>query len=151
MSTRSSAVMEHLDRYNSPSAAGSSGIFLAASSSATAAAPFFRGYLTAPRRSADLALVPAHVVGTRFYKPPGMLQRLILQRDPVITCGGGILRLEGFSACCGVYTRLDLRSAAFDADRLEPGTSNVDFNSPMRAALAKLRDGERARLEVSAS
>ncbi len=31
----------------------------------------------------------------------------------------------------------------------EPGTANVDFNPPMRAALAKLRDGERARLLVS--
>jgi SWIM zinc finger len=151
MSTRPAALVEHVDRYNSPSVAGGSGIFLAASSSAASAAPFFRGYLTAPRRGADLALLLAHVVETRFYTPPGMLQRLILQRDPVITCGGGILRLEGFSACCGVYARLDLRSQAFDADRLEPGTSNVDFNSPMRAALSKLRDGERARLEVSAS
>jgi SWIM zinc finger len=151
MSTRPAAVVEHVDRYNSPSAAGGSGIFLAASSSAASTAPFFRGYLAAPRRSADLALLLAHVVQTRFYTPPGMLQRLILQRDPVITCGGGMLRLEGFSACCGVYARLDLRGEAFDADCLEPGTSNVDFNSPMRAALAKLRDGERARLEVSAS
>src|SRR3954471_807682 len=151
MSTRAAVVVEHIDRYNSPSASGHSGIFLAASSSAASTAPFFRGYLAAPRRSADLALLLAHVVETRFYTPPGMLQRILLLRDPVITCGGGILRLEGFSACCGVYARLDLRREAFDADRLEPGTSNVDFNSPMRAALAKLRDGERARLEVSAS
>jgi hypothetical protein len=143
------AAVEHLDRYNGPSSAGASGIFLAASSS-TVSAPFFRGYLAAPRRGADLALTLAHVVETRFYTPPGMLQRLIRQRDPVITCGGGLLRLEGFSACGGVYARLDLRGEAFDADRLEPGTSNVDFNPPMRAALAKLRDGERARLEVSA-
>ena len=91
------------------------------------------------------------MVETRFYTPPGMLRRILFQRDPVITCGGGILRLEGFSACCGVYARLDLHRDAFDADRLEPGTSNVDFHLPMRAALAKLRDGERARLEVSAS
>src|SRR5947208_13038388 len=116
MSTRGTAVVEHVDRYNSPSAAGSSGIYLAASSSATAAAPFFRGHLTAPRRSADLALLLSHVVGTRFYTPPGMLRRLILQRDPVITCGGGVLRLEGFSVCCGVYARLDLSGEAFDAD-----------------------------------
>jgi hypothetical protein len=151
MSTRPATVVEHVDRYNSPSAAGGSGIFLAAASSAASTAPFFCGYLAAPRRSADLALLVAHVVETRFYTPPGMLKRLIVQRDPVITCGGGSLRLEGFSACCGVYARLDLRGEAFHADCFEPGTSNVDFNSPMRAALSKLRDGEPARLEVSAS
>jgi hypothetical protein len=78
-----------------------------------------------------------------------MVQRLIQQSDPVITCGGGVLRFEGFSACCGVYARLDLLGNAFEADRLEPGTANVDFNPPMRAALAKLRDGERANLLVS--
>lgn len=150
MAGRPAAVVEHVDRYNRPSGVGNSGIFLAASSSTATSAPFFRGYLAMPRRTADLALVLAHVVRTRFYTPPGMLQRLIAQRDPVITCGGGMLRLEGFSACCGVYARLDLRAEAFDADHMEPGTSNVDFNSTMRAALAKLSDGERAMLEVSA-
>jgi hypothetical protein len=151
MAARPATLVEHVDRYNVPSTVGNSGIFLAASSSAATSAPFFRGFLAAPRRTADLALVLAHVVRTRFYTPPGMLQRLIAQRDPVITCGGGMLRLEGFSACCGVYARLDLRAAAFDANRMEPGTSNVDFNSTMRAALAKLRDGERAMFEISAA
>ena len=151
MSAGTATLLQHTDRYSAPSAANASGIFLAASSSAASRAPFFLGRLVQPRRGADLALTLAHVVETRFYTPPGMLQRIILQRDPVITCGGGILRLEGFSACCGVYARLDLLGPAFDADRMEPGTSNVDFNPPMRAALAKLRDGERARLEVSAS
>src|SRR4051794_35327280 len=140
MTMRLAAVVEHVDRYKTPSAASGSGIFLAASSSAASTPPFFCGYLSAPRRSADLALLLAHVVERRFYTPPGMLQRLLLQRDPVITCGGGILRLEGFSVCCGVYTRLDLRGEAFDADCMESGTSNVDFNSPIRAALAKLRE-----------
>lgn len=150
MAVRPAALVEHVDRYKAPSSVGNSGIFLAASSSAATTAPFFRGYLAMPRRTADLTLVLAHVVRTRFYTPPGMLQQLIAQRDPVITCGGGMLRLEGFSACCGVYARLDLRAEAFDAKRMEPGTSNVDFNSTMRAALAKLSDGERAMLEVSA-
>jgi len=150
MAGRAAALVEHVDRYNRPSGVGNSGIFLAASSSTATSAPFFRGYLAMPRRTADLALVLAHVVRTRFYTPPGLLQRLIAQRDPVITCGGGMLRLEAFSACGGVYARLDLRAEAFDADRMEPGTSNVDFNSTMRAALAKLSDGERAMLEVSA-
>jgi hypothetical protein len=151
MSAQTKMLVEHVDRYRSASSAGNSGIFLAASTTGTSAAPFFRGYLTAPRRGADFALTLAHVVETRFYTPPGMIQRLILQRDPVITCSNGMLRLEGFSVCCGVYARLDLKSEAFDADRLETGTSNVDFNPPMRAALARLQDSERVRLEVSAS
>jgi hypothetical protein len=150
MTGRRSALVEHLDRFKMPSTVGNSGIFLAASSSGSTCAPFFRGYLAMPRRTADLVLVLAQVVRTRFYTPPGMLQRLIVQRDPVITCGGGMLRLEGFSPCCGVYARMDLREEAFDADRMESGTSNVDFNPTMRGALAKLDSRERARLEVSA-
>lgn len=150
MAAPRAALVEHVDRYNVPSAVADSGIFLAASSSIATSVPFFRGYLAMPRCTADLVLVLAKVVRSRFYTPPGMLQQLIAQRDPVITCGGGMLRLEGFSACCGVYARLDLGEDAFDVDRMEPGTSNVDFNPAMRAALAKLRDGERAMLEVSA-
>jgi hypothetical protein len=141
--------IEHIDRYAAPSAVSSAGIFLAASSASASTAPFFSGYLAAPRRGADLALTIAQVVRTRFYSPPGMVQRLIQQADPVITCGGEMLRFEGFSACCGVYARFDLSNSAFVADQCEPGTANVDFNPPMRAALAKLHDGERARLTVS--
>lgn len=144
------AIVEHVDRYAAPSAVFTQGIHLAASSAASSV-PFFSAYLASPRRGADLALAVAHVVETRFYTPPGMVQRLIRQRDPVITCGQSMLRLEGFSACCGVYARLDLGETAFEAERVEPGTSNVDFNPPMRAALAKLRDGERVRLAVSRS
>jgi len=151
MSAGTATSLQHTDRYSTPSSVNHSGIFLAASSSAASRAPFFVGRLIQPRRAADLALTLAHVVEARFYTPPGMLQRIIRQRDPVITCAGGMLRWEGFSACCGVYARLDLLGGALDADRMEPGTSNVDFNPPMRAALAKLREGERARLEVSAS
>jgi hypothetical protein len=147
----SALTIEHIDRYTAPSSVSPTGIFLAASSSAAAssAAPFFSGCLLAPQRGADLALTIAEVVRTRYYTPPGMVQRLIQQSDPVITCGGAMLRFEGFSACCGVYARLDFRPEAFDANRLEPGTANVDFNPPMRAALSKLRNTEPARLTVS--
>jgi SWIM zinc finger len=143
--------IEHVDRYIAPSSVSAAGIFLAASSSTASTAPFFSGCLVAPQRAADLALTIAEVVRTRYYTPPGMVQRLIQQSDPVITCGGGMLRFEGFSACCGVYARLDLLDGAFEAERLDPGTANVDFNPPMRAALSKLRDGQPARLNVSKS
>lgn len=144
--------LEHVARYAAPSTVSEArGLHLAASSSmaAASAVPFFSGYLAAPRRGADLALTLAHVVETRFYTPPGMVQRLIRERDPVITSGGGLLRLEGFSVCCGVYARVDLLSNAFDLERFEPGTSNVDLNPPMRTALARLKEGERVRFEVS--
>jgi len=141
--------IEHIDRYAAPSSVSPAGIFLAASSSSASTTPFFSGYLVAPQRSADLALTIAEVVRTRYYTPPGMLQRLIQQSDPVITCGGGMLRFEGFSACCGVYARVDFTGRAFDAERFEPGTSNVDFNPSMRAALARLRNSHPARLLVS--
>jgi hypothetical protein len=143
------ATIEHVDQYAAPSSVSAGGIFLVASSASVSTAPFFSGRLIAPKRGADLALTLSQVVRTRYYTPPGMLQRLIQQSDPVITCGSGVLRLEGFSACCGVYARLDLLGNAFDADRLESGASNVDFNPQMRAALAKLGDSEHARLTVS--
>jgi SWIM zinc finger len=149
MASGLATAIEHIDRYATPSTVSSAGIFLAASSSSASSAPFFSGCLAAPRRGADLALTIAQVVRTRFYSPPGLVQRLIQQADPVITCGGEMVRFEGFSACCGVYARLDLSDSAFAADQFEPGTANVDFNPPMRAALAKLQDGERTRLTVS--
>src|ERR1051326_2692651 len=129
MSTSGAAAIEHIDRYAAPSTVSSGGIFLAASSSGASSAPFFSGHLAVPRRGADLALTLAQVVRTRYYTPPGMLQKLIAQRDPVITCGGGMLRFEGFSECCGVYARLDLLGKAFDADRSEEHTSELQSHS----------------------
>src|SRR6266567_8714444 len=54
MISRSASEVEHLDRYATSSSAGASGIFLAASSSGAATAPFFSGRLLVPRRGADL-------------------------------------------------------------------------------------------------
>src|SRR5207247_6565756 len=46
---------------------------------------------------------------------------------------------ESFSACAGVYTRLDLEPELLDGAATTWGTTNVDFNPPMRAALAGIR------------
>ena len=46
------------------------------------------------------------------------------------------LRFESFSACAGVYARLDLEPGVLDGRPREWGTTNVDFNTPMRAALS---------------
>ncbi len=82
-------------------------------------------------------------VRTRFYQP---LDPLVL--DPVVTSGGGMLRFEGFSSCCGVYARVDLPPESFDVDLRGKGTTNVDFNEPMRVALRRLADEESAGLRV---
>ncbi|RYD63175.1 MAG: SWIM zinc finger family protein, partial [Verrucomicrobiaceae bacterium] len=71
-----------------------------------------------------------------------MLKRILAERDPVVTCGGGMLRFEGFSACCSTYCRVDLDPDAYDGVTVGQGTTNVDFNAPVRAALAQIRDHE---------
>ena len=53
-----------------------------------------------------------------------------------------------FSGCCGVYARVDLPPESFESDLQQRGTTNVDFNDPMRAALNRLRDREEVRLSV---
>ncbi|MFN0166786.1 MAG: SWIM zinc finger family protein [Bryobacteraceae bacterium] len=112
--------------------------------------PFFSGTLSTPRLAADLMLALTQVVQSRFYVPPAMVARILANADPVITFGGGRLRFEGFSACCGVYARIDLLPGSYEADRADPGTTNVDFNPPMRAALSRLRAQDAAKLLVSA-
>jgi hypothetical protein len=68
--------------------------------------------------------------------------------DPVVTSGGGMLRFEGFSSCCGVYARVDLAPEAFNTELRGKGTTNVDFNNPMRTALKRMRDRDDAALQV---
>jgi hypothetical protein len=103
---------------------------------------FFRGRMVQPRLVADLLLVLMQVVRTHFWQPrPAQL-------DPVVTASEPCLRFEGFSGCCGVYARVDLQASAFDAEIGGRGTTNVDFNEPMRTALARLRDDEQVGLAV---
>ena len=68
--------------------------------------------------------------------------------DPVVTSGGGLLRFEGFSSCCGAYARVDLSPDAFDVELRGKGTTNVDFNDAMRTALRRMNDEHDARLQV---
>lgn len=64
---------------------------------------FFDGKLRRPAVVGRMLSVLSDTVRTRFYQP---LEPLVL--DPVVTSGGGMLRFEGFSSCCGVYARVDL-------------------------------------------
>ena len=104
---------------------------------------FFDGKLRRPAIVGKMLTVLCDIVRSRFYQP---LDPLVL--DPVVTSGGGMLRFEGFSNCCGVYARVDLPPAAFDVDLRGKGTTNVDFNDPMRAALRRLTDRDEAGLQV---
>ena len=61
-----------------------------------------------------------------------------------------MLRFEGFSSCCGVYARVDLPAEAFDSEIQSRGTTNVDFNAPMRAALNQVRETDEVRFSVGA-
>src|SRR5262249_61558614 len=68
--------------------------------------------------------------------------------DPVATAEPGRLRFESFSVCCGVHARFDLREDGLDVRECVPGTTNVDFNRPMREALGALGGHDPLRITV---
>ncbi|MBM0106658.1 SWIM zinc finger family protein [Steroidobacter sp. S1-65] len=112
---------------------------------------FFEGRVLQPRLIADLLTAVHIIVGTRFYTPPGMNGRPMTLSDPVVTSGGGVLRFEGFSSCCGAYIRADMLPESYDGEVTGKGTTNIDFNSPMRAALDKVRDAGGLALAVGSN
>ncbi|MCC2668282.1 MAG: hypothetical protein K0Q72_753 [Armatimonadetes bacterium] len=144
--------LDYTYRYAAPSAlipsAEGEQLFLATQVSPSAPPVFFRGALVEPRRTADLLLALMRVVQSRFHIPAQMLARIIALADPVVTCSEDRLRFEGFSACCSTYARVDLLPKAIEGTFLGHGTTNVDFNPPMRAALARVREREPVRLSV---
>ena len=87
-------------------------------------------------------LTLSKIIRTHFFLP----RPVIL--DPVVTASENVLRFEGFSGCCGVYARVDMRSETFDTEITGQGTTNVDFNNPMVAGLARLRQEKTARIAV---
>jgi hypothetical protein len=146
------AQFAHTYRYvESSSLAFDSGprIQLATSSPGADANPhFFEGQLHQPQLAAQLLSAVHLLVGTRFFTPANSVGLAIALADPVVTCGAGMLRLEGFSACCSTYIRVDLEPQAYAGDIVAKGTTNIDFNAPMRAALAKVRDADGLALSV---
>ena len=94
---------------------------------------FFDGFLTAPAAAATALLAVVGVAAARYYQP-----RPSAFLDPVVTASGDRLRLESFSACCGVHARLDVLAPGLDGDDVGYGTTNVDVNMPLRQALAKI-------------
>lgn len=109
---------------------------------------FFDGFLGHAEQMATVLLVVARVARTRFYVPPGMLAAVLRAADPVVTSNGDRLRFESFSACAGVYARLDALPGALDGPALATGTTNVDVNPPLREALARVAPGQTMHLAV---
>lgn len=97
---------------------------------------FFWGKLGEPYIVARGLLTLSRIVAANFMPNSSTL------RDPVITVGGGKLRLEAFSSCCSVYGKVDILPEALDGEFLQQGTTNVDFNTEMISALSKINKGE---------
>jgi len=126
----------------------SSGLRLVADDSDTVSTPYFIGAINQPYLVAPLLLANAKIALSRFYTPPGMIARLIREADPVITIAKHGLRFESFSQCCGVYASTFIAPEHLDVEDQHSGTTNVDFNASMRAALAKVRARSSMQLEI---
>ena len=151
------AVAELTYRYRTPSVVrgrdGSSEVLLATSGGVTEAGPalhpyFFSGFLTEPAPAAAGMLACAAVARSHYHLTSDViaamrdpvvtssLDRIRFERDPVVTSSHYRIRFESFSSCCGVHSRLDLLPGALADPPTAAGTTNVDFNDAMRAALA---------------
>lgn len=136
---------EHTYRYLHESTyAPGDGVGLASAGGREANPFFFRGFVADASQTARGLLAVAEVSRTRYFDPGAAA----LARDPVVTCNGSVLRFEAFSSCNGVYARLDVDQCGFDAELLDWGTTNVDVNEPLRAALTGVLSGEPLRLSV---
>jgi hypothetical protein len=104
---------------------------------------FFHGFAAQPQVLARGLVTLADVTATRYAQPaPSNL------RDPVLTAHGDRLRAECFSACNGVYARLDLLPDAFDSGQVRHGTTNVDIGATTRAALTGVGRDRLLHLDV---
>jgi hypothetical protein len=141
---------EQVYRYLAPSEVHASAIVLATSSgqSAEEHPRYFDGFLRQPETTAHGLLTVARMARTRYYTPPGMVAKIIAAADPVVTSEPDRLHFEAFSPCGGVYARLDVLSDGLDRAPEAVGATNVDFNPPMREALARVTADQPVRLQV---
>jgi hypothetical protein len=144
-----SAALDFTYQYAFPSSVAPSGtgkprLALATCDADHARPHFFDGRVRQPRIMGEMLYTLSDVVRTHFFLPMPEI------RDPVLTSNEQLLRLEGFSGCCGVYARVDLPAEAFDGECHGRGTTNVDFNTDMRNALLRLRDEEDVQFAVGA-
>jgi hypothetical protein len=109
---------------------------------------FFEGSLKNSFQVARLLHGLVQLVRTRFHVHQEMLPKGIA--DPIITAHENFLRFEIFSGCCSVYARVDLPADAIDGKTLGRGTTNVDFNPALVAALGKVRSTDTLDVSVGA-
>lgn len=112
---------------------------------------FFSGALSRPDLAAALLLATSEVALQRYFTPNGKIVRRLRGADPVVSAGGGRLRFEAFSRCCGVYARADFLPEMLAPEAFVKGVTNVDFNPDTRAALATVRAGQAMALRVSSN
>lgn len=108
----------------------------------------YTGHFTAPRQAAALLGAVQSLVGSRFFTPANSVAKAIMLADPVITVDGEQLRFEGFSSCCSAYIRADFLPPSHTGTVFAKGTTNVDFSTNTRSALAKVRDADGLGLSI---
>lgn len=140
------AALDYTYRYRRPSEvmreATGTGLHLATCGAEKENPHFFKGLVREPRSVGMMLVALTEVVRAHYFlRRPALL-------DPVVTSNDSMLRFEGFSGCCGVYVRADLATDAFDGELQRRGTTNVDFNDPMRAALTRVSNKDEVRLSV---
>jgi hypothetical protein len=147
------SVIEHIYRYPFASELAAPGgrprLALAGSGALVSERVLFAGGLLRAELGAALLLATSEVALRRYYVPPAMVARILRKADPVVTAADGRLRFESLSQCCGVYARADLLPSMLATEACGKGTMNVDFNPTMRAALARIRDGDGLDLRIT--
>lgn len=103
---------------------------------------FFSGDIVDPPVVSRSLLVLADIVSTRYfhYVPVAL-------RDPVLSAQGDRLRAECFSACNGVYARLDLFQEGLYGE-IAFGTTNVDIGIDLRKSLTSIKRGDKLKLYI---
>lgn len=136
--------------YEAPSSLANDELFLSRYSEVekTEAPCFFTGRLKDPFTVARCLVTLSNVVQASFSLTPAQLQKL---RDPIVTAGNERLHFEGFSQCAGVYGCVDLLRGAYEGEFPATGTTNVDFNPPMIAALGAMGKKDNVVLSVGKS
>ena len=103
---------------------------------------FFNGKIIDPVIISGGFLVLADIVSTRYFKYVP-----VDQRDPILSAQGDRLRAECFSACNGVYARLDVFQSALDGEILY-GTTNVDIGADLRRSLFNIKKEDRLKFRI---
>ncbi len=140
-----------LYRYRAPSAlvSGKAGQTLALSALAEGQnEPFFQGRIHRPKLLAGALVCLSRVVGESWFDAAAVAESRRRMADPIVTSGDDILRFEGFSMCRSLAVRVDLLSGGMETLHQTHGTTNVDFNQPMRSELARVTDQKALSLAI---